>query len=156
MKYLPAITGVTLLQFLYKSAKVLGKFDGSIVSFNDYARSKAREIGIDESFLTKDINANLSGGEKKQSEILQLAILKPKFAFLDEIDSGVDIDSLKKVFGALFSLKRQGTGFLLVTHYANILENIKPDKVYVMKNGKISKSGGEELVAEIIKNGYEK
>jgi len=103
----------------------------------------------------KHLNAGLSGGEKKQSEVLQLLALEPKFALLDEIDSGVDVDALKRVFVVIEHLRKKGVGFFLVSHYAKLLEHVHPDRVSVMKNGKIIASGGKELVEKISHGGFE-
>ena len=114
----------------------------------------ARSVGIPESLLDRSLNAGLSGGEKKQSEVIQLLMLRPKFAFLDEIDSGVDIDALKKVWKGVTKLKEEGTGFVLITHYPTILQSITPDKVHVMADGKVVASGGMDLVQKIEKGGF--
>jgi len=154
MQYLPDIEGVTLGNFLYKAHKSITNSDTSVLDFYKELEKKAQSIGISKDFLSRPINAGLSGGEKKQSEILQLLALSPEFAFLDEIDSGVDVDSLKKVFAGIDMLKKQGTGFLLITHYTKILHQIMPDHVHVMKDGKIIKSGGHELVEEVEEKGF--
>ena len=114
----------------------------------------SEKLGMTEDFLSRYLNVDFSGGEKKQSEALQLAVLKPKFAFLDEIDSGVDVDSLKKVIKAIEIAKESGTGFLLVTHYDKLLSKIKPDFVHVMDKGRIVKSGEGSLMAEIQEKGF--
>ena len=101
------------------------------------------------------MNSGLSGGEKKQSEVLQLLALEPKFAFLDEIDSGVDVDAMKKVYAGINMLKAKGIGFVLVTHYTNILEHIDADMVHVMRGGRVVASGKGELAQRIAKEGFE-
>jgi Fe-S cluster assembly ATP-binding protein len=154
MQYLPKIDGVTLLSFLHKSYKQITGSDIPILKFFKKMENNADNIGISKDFLSKYVNADLSGGEKKQSEILQLLALEPEFALLDEIDSGVDADSLKKVFAGIKKLADNGTGFLLVTHYSSILRYITPDVVHIIKDGEIVKSGKSELVKEIEKNGY--
>ncbi|MCK5095971.1 MAG: Fe-S cluster assembly ATPase SufC [Candidatus Pacebacteria bacterium] len=154
MQYLPEIPGVTLVSFLHKSYRSLNDPDISVVDFYELLKKKAEELDIDPDFLNRHVNVGLSGGEKKLSEVLQLAVLEPKFAFLDEIDSGVDIDSLRKVFKALSILQKQGTAFLLITHYNTILDHITPDFVHVMKDGVLIRSGGKELVAEITEHGF--
>ena len=125
------------------------------LDFYKMMEARAKEFGIDAGFLKKHLNAGLSGGEKKQSEVLQLLALEPKFALLDEIDSGVDVDALKKVFAAITALKARGVGFLLVSHHPNLLQHIKPDQVSVIKNGKIVATGGKELVGKIAREGFE-
>lgn len=154
MQYLPEIGGVPLSQFLYRAHKELAGSGGSIIDFHKKLTATADELGLDKGLIDKQVNSGLSGGEKKQSEILQLAVLKPKFAFLDEIDSGVDVDSLARVYRAIEKLKKEGTGFLLITHYPNILKKITPDFVYVMKEGKIVKSGGHEIISGIEEWGF--
>ena len=154
MQYLPEIEGVTMANFLYQAHKATGDNDLSLTAFYDLLEKKAKKFDISSDFLKKNVNVGLSGGEKKLSEILQLAVLNPKFAFLDEIDSGVDVDSLRKVFKAISSLQKQGTGFLLITHYNALLDHITPDFVHIMKDGRIIESGGHELVSHIVKNGY--
>ena len=153
MQQLPKIEGVTLLQCLYIAAKKsIGNI--SIFDFHKMIKEKAEKIGINTKFLLKDINSGLSGGEKKQTEILHLMAISPKFAFLDEVDSGVDVESAKKVFGGIKILRKQGTGFVLVTHNVNVLDFIMPDKVSIMKEGRIVMSGGSELVDRINIEGF--
>ncbi|MDO8521305.1 MAG: ABC transporter ATP-binding protein [bacterium] len=133
-----------------------GTSDITPLDFYKMMEGKAKEFGIDATFLKKHLNAGLSGGEKKLSEVLQLLALEPKFALLDEIDSGVDVDALKKVFAVIEHLRRtKGVGFLLVSHHPNLLQHIKPDHVHVMKEGKIVASGGKELVEQISQGGFE-
>jgi Fe-S cluster assembly ATP-binding protein len=154
MQYLPEIAGVTLASFMHKAYRSLHDPKISMIDFFGLLEEKAKELQIDSSFLTRDVNRGLSGGEKKLSEVLQLAVLRPKFAFLDEIDSGVDVDAQQKVFHAISVLRSQGTGFLLITHYNAILEHIDPDHVYVMGGGRIVTSGQKELASQIAKEGF--
>ena len=154
MQYLPEIAGVTLASFMHKAYRSLHDPEISMIDFYTLLEEKAKELEIDPSFLTRDVNLGLSGGEKKLSEVLQLAVLRPKFAFLDEIDSGVDIDSQQKVFHAISVLQSQGTGFLLITHYNAILEHIDPDFVYVVGGGKVVASGQKELASQIAEGGF--
>jgi len=156
MQHLPDISGVSLINFLHKAYQSIKNENVGVLEFNKEIEGKMKDSGIDVSFLRRNVNAGLSGGEKKQTEIIQLLTLFPRFAFLDEIDSGVDSDSLTKVFNAILKLKEQGTGFILVTHYDNILKHISPDFVHIMFGGKIVKSGGKELVQEIKDGGYTK
>lgn len=156
LQHLPEIAGVTLTNFLYRAHKAKDPDSKTTpLDFYKLMESKAKEFGIDPSYLRKHLNTGLSGGEKKQSEVLQLLALEPKFALLDEIDSGVDIDALKRVFAVICTLKERGVGFLLVTHYSKILEHITPDHVHVMKKGVIVASGGQELVSKIASDGFE-
>jgi len=154
MQYLPEIAGVTLASFMHKAYRSLHDPSISMIDFYTLLEEKAKQLDINPSFLTREVNTGLSGGEKKLSEVLQLAVLQPKIAFLDEIDSGVDVDSLQKVFHAISVLREQGTGFLLVTHYNAILDHISPDHVYVMSDGKIVASGQKELASQIIEKGF--
>jgi len=152
MQQLPKIEGVSLLQCLHSIVKK--EKDISIFDFHKIIKEKAELLGIDYRFLTQNVNSGLSGGEKKQTEILQLFAISPKFAFLDEIDSGVDVQSLKKVFAGIEILRKEGTGFVLVTHNVNILNYIMPDKVSIMKGGEIVQTGSEELIEKINKEGF--
>lgn len=156
LQHLPEIAGVTLTNFLFRAHKSMNPNDNvTPLDFYKSLEKKASEFGIDPAFLRKHLNTGLSGGEKKQSEVLQLLALPPKFALLDEIDSGVDIDALKRVFSVIRSLKKEGVGFLLVTHYSKLLEHITPDQVHIMKDGKIVASGGGELVEKVASSGFE-
>ena len=143
-----------MTNFLHRAYK---EQKGSTITPLDFYKlmvGKAKEAGLDEGFLKKHVNSGLSGGEKKQSEVLQLIALEPQFAFLDEIDSGVDVDAMKKVYAGIKLLQEKGVGFLLVTHYANILEHLTPDKVSIMRAGKIVATGGKELAEKIAKEGF--
>lgn len=116
-----------------------------------------RELGIKEELLNRSLNDGFSGGEKKKMELLQMRIMEPKYAILDETDSGLDIDALKIVaMGARNLAKEKNTGLLVITHYQRLLKFLKPDRVVVMKEGKIVAEGGKELVEKLEKEGYEK
>ncbi len=164
MQILPEIEGVTLANFLhtaYKGLKELGSprpksEEMSVLDFYKYLEQKADSVGINKEFLKRELNVGFSGGEKKQSEILQLLALEPKFAFLDEIDSGVDIDAINKVFAGIEQLRKKSTAFLLVTHDSNILDKITPNVVHIMQDGKLIKSGGEDLIKEVKEKGFNK
>ncbi len=155
LQHIPEIAGVTLTNFMHRAYKEIK--DTTITPLEFYKKSEqlAHEAGIDVSFLKKSVNSGLSGGEKKQSELLQLLVLEAKFAFLDEIDSGVDVDAMKKVYAGINLLKEKGVGFLLVSHHPNILEYVTPDSVSVMRAGKLIKTGGKELAEQIAKDGFE-
>lgn len=161
MQYLPGIAGVTMLSFLHRAYRLLKGSDISVPDFYKTLTAKVKDAGLDESLVKRFVNVDFSGGEKKQGEIIQLLALGPKFALLDEIDSGVDIDSLTKVFAGIEQLRKEdlpaqaGTGFLIVTHLGTILEKVTPDRVSVMKGGTIVRTGGAELAREILKNGFE-
>ncbi len=125
------------------------------VKFRALLKEKMEILNMDESFMNRYLNEGFSGGEKKRMEILQMLVLEPKFAILDETDSGLDIDALKVVSQGVNVLKEQtGMGVLVITHYTRILNYIKPDFVYVMKDGAIVKSGGQELAEELESQGY--
>jgi len=156
LQHLPEIAGVSMTSFLHRAYKEIKGSTITPLDFYKMAEKMAKDAGLDSGFLKKYVNSGLSGGEKKQSEVLQLLVLQPKFAFLDEIDSGVDIDAMKHVYAGINMLKEKGIGFLLVTHYANVLEYIKPDMVHVMRNGKIVASGSDELIGRITKDGFER
>ena len=111
-------------------------------------------VQLDEKFMQRSVNEGFSGGERKRAEIAQLLILKPKYAILDEIDSGLDVDSLKIVATTVANAVKQGMGILIITHYQRILHHLRPDRVHVMMNGKIRTSGKIGLVRKIEKEGY--
>ena len=111
-------------------------------------------LKIDESFATRSINDGFSGGEKKKMEVLQLSVLKPKYAVLDETDSGLDVDALKLVAKGINNVAGPGIGILLITHYQRILRYIQPDFVHILIDGKIVKSGGHKLAERIEEEGY--
>jgi Fe-S cluster assembly ATP-binding protein len=111
-------------------------------------------LGVDESFMNRYLNEGFSGGEKKRAEILQLALMKPKFAILDETDSGLDIDALRVVAEGVSKLAGNDLGVLIITHYQRILKYIKPNFVHVLYEGKITASGGEELSLKLEEKGY--
>ena len=150
------IAGVSLLAFLRTAAKSLRPEEKKPLSqFKEEVKKALKMVGLDESFLARSVNEGFSGGERKRVEVAQLFVLCPKFAILDEIDSGLDVDSLKLVAKALKEIvKEQQIGILLITHYQRILHFLKPDKVHVLIDGKIKKTGGMELVRLIEKEGY--
>jgi Fe-S cluster assembly ATP-binding protein len=154
MQHIPKVGGVNLATFLYKVHVATAGYEGSVLEYYLMLREVAHEYGIDDAFLDRPLSEGLSGGEKKLSEALQLAVRKPTFALLDEIDSGVDVDALKKVFGVVTKLKEQGTGTLLISHHPSLLEHINPDTVYVMNGGALVRTGGSELAASILKDGF--
>jgi len=130
----------------------------TVGEFREVLYKQAKKLDINKKLLSRSINAGFSGGEKKKIEILQMVLLKPKYAILDEVDSGLDIDALRIIGGNINRLRRNNAlmGIVLITHYQRILKEIKPDKVMIMKKGKIVKSGGRRLVEIIEKKGYEK
>ena len=150
------VEGVKLGSFLFQSAKTLEKIYGkNVIQFRNELKERAISLGIAESFIDRSLNFGFSGGEKKKSEILQMSALKPKFAIIDEVDSGLDIDSLKLIAGHINKMKDEMFSGLIITHYQRILDYIKPDFIHVMIEGRIVASGGEEVVREIEEKGYE-
>lgn len=125
------------------------------VEYYKKLHSKMEALKMDRSFTTRSVNDGFSGGEKKRCDILQMLMLEPKFAVLDEVDSGLDIDALKIVSEGVNSARSPERGMLLITHYHRLLEYIKPDAVHVMSGGKIVRSGGAELAVELEQKGYD-
>lgn len=153
-----AIEGVTLSNFLRTAIHTQNpdeKLENPI-KFHRRLKGDLKELGMDDKFVTRGVNENASGGERKKGEMVQMRHLKPKIAILDEIDSGLDIDALKAVSKAILQQKEEAkTGFLLITHYNRLLTQTKPDVVHLMHAGKIVKSGGPELAEELEEKGYE-
>jgi Fe-S cluster assembly ATP-binding protein len=158
-QYPVAIRGITNSYFLRAALNAIRKHRGETelgpVEFMDAVEEKLRVIGWDDSYLGRPVNEGFSGGEKKRNEILQLAVLEPKLAILDETDSGLDIDALKTVAQTVGKLRRPGNATVLVTHYYRILTHIEPDVVHVLSAGRIVKSGGKELALELEAKGYD-
>ena len=126
------------------------------MEFLKIVKEKAAELKMDEKILSRQLNVGFSGGEKKKNEILQMSLVEPKMAILDETDSGLDIDALKIVAKGVNALRNKERSFLIITHYQRLLDYIKPDFVHVLMKGKIAKSGCMELAEELEKAGYEK
>ena len=156
-QYPLSIPGVTVANFLRQANKALKQNEISLKDFRKQLYEVMDELEIDHGFATRYINDGFSGGEKKRMEILQMALLKPSLAVLDEPDSGLDIDSLKLVAENIIKYKEKNPeiSILLITHYPRILEYIKPHRVHVLSEGKIIESGGAELAHELEKRGYE-
>ena len=154
------IPGVNITPFLHAAInsknKKLNKEKIDNLSFAKLLKSKASELGISVDMLKRSVNTGFSGGEKKRYEILQMSILDPDLAILDETDSGLDIDALKIVTDGVNNLKSQNNSFLIITHYQKLLDYIKPDYVHVMRSGSIIKSGGADIALEIEKDGFTK
>ncbi|MDO8580025.1 MAG: Fe-S cluster assembly ATPase SufC [Candidatus Omnitrophota bacterium] len=125
------------------------------LEFDEYLRAKIKLLDMDEKFINRPVNLDFSGGEKKRNEILQLAVLNPRFAVLDETDSGLDIDSLRIVADGVNKLRNKNNAFLLITHYQRLLNYIVPDFVHILVNGKIVRSEGKELALEVEDKGYD-
>ena len=154
------IPGVNTNNFLRTSLNSIRKARGEkeldAISFLRIIKEKSKELGIDEKFLSRQLNVGFSGGEKKKNEILQMKILDPKLAILDETDSGLDIDALKIVANGVNSSRSKDRSFLVITHYQRLLNYIKPDFVHVLSKGKIVKTGSSKLAEELEETGYEK
>ena len=153
----PEVPGVTLSSFI-KSA--LEQVTGERVKLWDY-KKKLKEtmdlLGMDESYAERDLNVGFSGGEKKKAEILQLLMLEPKFAILDETDSGLDVDAVRIVSSGISEYQRRcGGSLLVITHSMGILDSLHVDRAHVMVEGRIVKTGGRELIEEVNSNGYSK
>ncbi len=155
MQHPVEIDGVTFGNFLYQGAKRLEKvYDKNVLQFRKELKEQAGLLSVPESFIDRSLNVGFSGGEKKKAEILQMKMLKPSFAIIDEVDSGLDIDSLKLISSHLESMRDGKFSGLLVTHYQRILHHVQPDMIHVMLQGKIVKSGGAEIVKQIEEHGY--
>lgn len=118
------------------------------------AKAAARQLGLPDAMLNRPVNEGFSGGERKRNELLQLALLRPRLAILDEIDSGMDVDGVRATVDLVQALRAQGTGFLVVSHYQQLIESLAPDAVLRLEQGRIAQSGGLELVREIARSGY--
>jgi FeS assembly ATPase SufC len=157
-QYPVEIPGVANSYFLRAALNAIRKRRGlpelDAMDFLQMLKEKASLVGIDESLLSRAVNDGFSGGEKKRNEILQMALLEPKLAILDETDSGLDIDALRTVAEGVLSLQNRDRSVLLVTHYQRLLDYITPHKVHVLAGGRIVKSGPSDLARELEKRGY--
>jgi Fe-S cluster assembly ATP-binding protein len=158
-QYPVEIPGVSYLQFLRESLnsqrRSRGEADLSGAEFIKLARGEAAELGMDAEMLKRPVNVGFSGGEKKRAEMVQMGIMRPRFAVLDETDSGLDIDALRTVGAGINRIMRAPEkGVLLITHYQRLLDYVKPDKVHVLSKGRIVRSGGPELAHELEREGY--
>jgi Fe-S cluster assembly ATP-binding protein len=152
------IPGVNTNNFLKTSLnsvrKARGQKELDTLTFLKLIKEKAKELNIDEKFLSRQLNVGFSGGEKKKNEILQMKLLEPKLSILDETDSGLDIDALRIVADGVNSYKNQENAFLIITHYQRLLDYIKPDFIHVLSAGKIIKTGNADLGEQLEKTGY--
>jgi Fe-S cluster assembly ATP-binding protein len=159
-QYPAAIPGVKVANFLHAARQAERPGDLPPAKFRALLLEKMEQLGIDPSFMGRYLNDGFSGGEKKRLEMLQLAVLAPKYAILDETDSGLDIDALKDVGSSIAALRAseegRNTGFLIITHYPRILSYVVPDVVHVMIDGRIVKTGGHDLAHRIEREGYDK
>ena len=158
-QYPVEIPGVSSMNFLRTSLNSIRGYRGekevSAVEFLKLVREKARSLGMDEKLLQRPVNVGFSGGEKKRNEVLQMSVLEPYLAVLDETDSGLDIDALKAVADGVNALRSPKRSTLVITHYQRLLGYIVPDCVHVLAQGKIVTSGTKELALELEKKGYE-
>ncbi|MGH7673611.1 MAG: Fe-S cluster assembly ATPase SufC, partial [Gemmatimonadales bacterium] len=158
-QYPVEIRGITNSYFLRSAVNALRKHRGQEeldpLDFLKVLEEKLKAIGGDDTLMNRPVNEGFSGGEKKRNEILQLAVLEPRLAILDETDSGLDIDALKTVAHAVNKLRAPDRAFVIVTHYQRLLNYITPDVVHVLADGRIVKSGGPELAHELEAKGYD-
>ena len=154
-QYPTAIPGVTMVNFLRAGLKAVRGSDVPVREFRAMLKETMDLLKVDDSFARRYVNDGFSGGEKKRAEVLQLGILRPEMAVLDETDSGLDIDALRTVAEGVSALTGPSMGVLLITHYQRILNYIKPDFVHVLFAGRVVKSGGRELAEELEAKGYE-
>jgi Fe-S cluster assembly ATP-binding protein len=156
MQYPVEVPGVTVSNFLRTAATAVRGEAPKLRTWVKEVSASMTELGMDKAFAERNVNEGFSGGEKKRHEILQLALLKPKIAILDETDSGLDIDALKIVSEGINRVRDTGVGTLLITHYTRILRYVKPDFVHVFVSGRIVAEGGQELAEELETSGYER
>ena len=157
-QYPISIPGVNNMYFLKAAVNAIRKYNGKpeidAVDFLSIAKNKLHQVSLDESFIHRPVNDGFSGGEKKRNEILQMIMLEPKLSILDETDSGLDIDALKVVADGVNNYRNSERSFILITHYQRILNFMKPDKIHVLMDGKIVKSGGTNLAKKLEEKGY--
>ena len=155
MQYPTEIPGVSLTNFLRTAVNAVSEQDMPVRQFMVKLREEMKSLEMDEKFLQRSVNEGFSGGEKKRFEILQLAMLKPEIAVLDETDSGLDVDALRVVSEGVNRMRGPDLGVLIITHYTRILHYITPDHVHVMLDGRVVQSGGPELAEQLESGGYE-
>ncbi|MGI9584635.1 MAG: Fe-S cluster assembly ATPase SufC [Acidimicrobiia bacterium] len=154
-QYPEEIPGVSVVNFLRTALSNKSETDYTVLELRLKVADAMRELGMDPSFADRYLNEGFSGGERKRNEVLQMAVLEPDFAVLDETDSGLDIDALKIVADGVERLRNADRGFLLITHYQRMLEYLTPDTVHVFVDGRIVESGGAELADRIEEEGYD-
>ena len=156
-QYPQEIAGVSVIQFLRQALSARKGIDLSVLELRLSAMDWMKRLGMDSSFVDRYLNEGFSGGEKKRNEIMQMAILEPDLAILDETDSGLDIDALRIVAQGIREVRKErpAMGIVLITHYQRLLDELQPDVVHILIDGKIVKSGGMELAEELEKSGYE-
>lgn len=152
----PGVANAEFLRLAYNAkAKAHGKSELSVKDFVAVLDQKIAESQVPTEYGTRQLNAGMSGGQKKRNEILQLHVLEPKLAILDETDSGLDIDALKSVAAAINAFRRADRSVILITHFQRLLDLVKPDRIHVLGNGRIQQSGGPELAAKLERDGYD-
>ena len=154
-QYPTAIPGVTIANFLRAALRGIRGQDVPVKEFRQTVKAQLKSLGIPDGFMNRYVNDGFSGGEKKRLEILQMAVLNPTLAILDETDSGLDIDALKTVAAGITAMRSPDRGILVITHYQRLLNYLKPDAVHVLVDGRIARSGGPELALELETTGYE-
>jgi Fe-S cluster assembly ATP-binding protein len=158
MQYPVELPGVTVMSFLRAAVNARRRAQGEAevdqLGFVKLVRAAAGDLGISDEMLKRSVNTGFSGGEKKRFEILQMALLQPSMAVLDETDSGLDVDALKIVSDGVNKLRERKRGMLVITHYQRLLSHIVPDRVHILSGGKIVRSGDKELALEVEENGY--
>lgn len=160
-QYPKEIPGVNMVSFLRASYNAVNKARNKkfkpvpLYNFKKLLQEKMDLVGLGRAFMNRNTNEGFSGGEKKKAEVLQMALLEPKLAILDETDSGLDIDALRTICEAIRSVKKPAQSLLMVTHYERMLKYLKPDTIHIMMDGKIVLSGGKELAAKLEEEGYD-
>lgn len=154
-QYPEEIPGVTVEEFLRTAKTSISGEKQGIVSFRKLLKDKMEQLDMKEEYALRYLNVGFSGGEKKKNEILQMSILEPKLAILDETDSGLDVDAIRVVAEGVKSLKDGSRSILVITHYNKLLDYLEPDYIHILIDGKIVKTGGMELAKEIDERGYE-
>jgi Fe-S cluster assembly ATP-binding protein len=158
-QYPVEIPGVNTSMFLRSAFNAVCRHQGAPemdpLEFDDYLKAKMKLLNMDERFVNRAVNVDFSGGEKKRNEILQMAVLNPRFSVLDETDSGLDIDSMRIVSDGVNKLKNKNNAILLITHYQRLLNYIVPDHVHILMNGQIVRSEGKELALAVEEKGYD-
>jgi Fe-S cluster assembly ATP-binding protein len=155
LQYPTEVPGVSVVNFLRTAYQSVKGEQISALAFRKHMKEQMGRLGIEDAMVQRYVNQGFSGGEKKRNEVLQLAVLQPDIAILDETDSGLDIDSLKLVANGVADLVGPDLGVLLITHYQRILNHLRADRVHVMMDGRIVRSGGPELAGELEEKGYE-
>lgn len=155
MQYIPEIAGVSVANFLRIAHNSITGEKVNPLAFHKVLVEKVKELNLDPDFLKRSLGVGFSGGQKKQLEVLQLSVLNPSYAILDETDSGLDVDAMKIVGDGINRFMNKDTAVLMITHYNRLLQYVQPDYVHIMIDGKIVKTGGKELAKEIEEKGYD-